>query len=212
MIRETIREHFRKEMQLGQQGIKVLSLFFVDKVASFLGEGYNNDTADGSFVEWFDELFNEERIKNPRWSELLPCDPVEYRRAYFASIRGKKGAPDTYTDTNGSSKNDDDAYDLIMARQGRLLDQNEPVRFIFSHSALREGWDNPNVFQICALREMGEASERRQTIGRACACRSTSLASELLTKASRNLPWSPTSHTASSPTACKKEYTASVSV
>jgi len=166
MIRETIREHFRKEVQLRQQGIKVLSLFFVDKVVSFLGEGYSNDTADGPFVQWFDELFNEERIKNPMWGELLPGDPVEYRRAYFASIKGKKGAPKTYTDTNGSSKNDDDAYDLIMRDKARLLDQNEPVRFIFSHSALREGWDNPNVFQICALREMGQAAERRQTIGR----------------------------------------------
>ncbi len=166
MIRETIREHFRKEMQLRDQGIKVLSLFFVDKVASFLGEGYNNNTADGDFVKWFDELLDEERQKNPMWSDLLPADAIEYRRAYFASIKGKKGAPNTFTDTNGSSKNDDDAYDLIMRDKARLLDQNEPVRFIFSHSALREGWDNPNVFQICALREMGQAAERRQTIGR----------------------------------------------
>ncbi len=166
MIRETIREHFRKEMQLRDQGIKVLSLFFVDKVASFLGEGYNNNTANGDFVKWFDELFNEERRKNPMWNDLLPADAIEYRRAYFASIKGKRGAPDTFTDTNGSSKNDDDAYDLIMRDKARLLDQNVPVRFIFSHSALREGWDNPNVFQICALREMGQAAERRQTIGR----------------------------------------------
>ncbi len=164
MIRETIREHFRKEMQLRDQGIKVLSLFFVDKVASFLGEGYNNNTADGDFVNWFDELFNEERRKNPMWNDLLPADAIEYRRAYFASIKGKRGAPDTFTDTNG--KSDDDAYDLIMREKARLLDQNVPVRFIFSHSALREGWDNPNVFQICALREMGQAAERRQTIGR----------------------------------------------
>ncbi len=166
MIRETIREHFRKEMQLRDQGIKVLSLFFVDKVASFLGKGYDNNTADGVFVKWFDELFNEERQKNPKWNDLLPVDAIEYRRAYFASIRGKRGAPSTFTDTNGTSKNDDDAYDMIMRDKARLLDQNEPVRFIFSHSALREGWDNPNVFQICALREMGEATERRQTIGR----------------------------------------------
>jgi type III restriction enzyme len=166
MIRETIREHFRKEMQLRDQGIKVLSLFFVDKVASFLGEGYNNNTADGDFVKWFDELFNEERLKNPMWNDLLPADAMEYRRAYFASIKGKKGAPNTFTDTNGSSKNDDDAYDLIMRDKARLLDQKVPVRFIFSHSALREGWDNPNVFQICALREMGQTTERRQTIGR----------------------------------------------
>ena len=166
MIRETIREHFRKEMQLRDQGIKVLSLFFVDKVASFLGEGHNNNTADGDFVKWFDELFNEERRKNPMWNDLLPADVFEYRRAYFASIKGKKGTPNTFTDTNGSSKNDDDAYDLIMRDKARLLDQSVPVRFIFSHSALREGWDNPNVFQICALREMGQAAERRQTIGR----------------------------------------------
>lgn len=166
MIRETIREHFRKEMQLRDKGIKVLSLFFVDRVASFLGEGYSNDTANGPFVEWFDDLFNEERARNQVWRDLLPDQPVEYRRAYFASIKGKRGAPEAYTDTNGTSKSDDDAYDLIMRDKARLLDQSEPVRFIFSHSALREGWDNPNVFQICALREMGEATERRQTIGR----------------------------------------------
>ncbi|MGC8480173.1 MAG: DEAD/DEAH box helicase family protein [Acidimicrobiales bacterium] len=166
LIRETIREHFRKEVQLRNKGIKVLSLFFVDRVASFLGEGYSNDTANGPFVEWFDDLFNEERARNQVWHDLLPDQPVEYRRAYFASIKGKRGAPETYTDTNGTSKSDDDAYDLIMRDKARLLDQNEPVRFIFSHSALREGWDNPNVFQICALREMGEATERRQTIGR----------------------------------------------
>jgi type III restriction enzyme len=166
MIRETIREHFRKEMQLRAKGIKVLSLFFVDKVASFLGEGYDNGSADGPFVHWFDELFNEERAKNPLWRELLPDEAVDYRRAYFASIKGKKGARDSYTDTSGSTKSDDDAYDLIMRDKARLLNQHEPVRFIFSHSALREGWDNPNIFQICALREMGAAMERRQTIGR----------------------------------------------
>lgn len=166
MIRETIREHLRKETMLRPHGIKVLSLFFVDKVASFLGDGYNNDTANGDFVTWFDEIFNEERARSRQWAEALPLDPVEYRRAYFSAIRGKKGQPDTFKDTNGTSKADDDAYDLIMRDKARLLDENEPVRFIFSHSALREGWDNPNVFQICALREMGESTERRQTIGR----------------------------------------------
>ncbi|MBS3956202.1 MAG: DEAD/DEAH box helicase family protein [Clostridiales bacterium] len=166
MIRETIREHLRKETMLRPHGIKVLSLFFVDKVASFLGEGYNNDTADGQFVTWFDELFIEERSRSQQWSQSLPLDPVDYRRAYFSAIRGRKGQHDTFKDTTGTSKADDDAYDLIMRDKARLLDENEPVRFIFSHSALREGWDNPNVFQICALREMGEATERRQTIGR----------------------------------------------
>ena len=166
MIRETIREHLRKETQLRDKGIKVLSLFFVDKVSSFLGDGTSNSSANGSFAKWFDELFEEERVKNVKWKELLPGDAIDYRSAYFASIRGKKGGPVEYTDTTGSSKNDDDAYDLIMRDKGRLLDQQTPIRFIFSHSALREGWDNPNVFQICALREMGGTTERRQTIGR----------------------------------------------
>lgn len=166
MIRETIREHLRKELLLREKGIKVLSLFFVDKVASFLGNGSTNESANGDFAKWFDELFDEERNKNQKWKELLPGSAIEYRSAYFASIRGKRGGPVEFTDTSGASKNDDDAYDLIMRDKARLLDENESVRFIFSHSALREGWDNPNVFQICALREMGGATERRQTIGR----------------------------------------------
>jgi type III restriction enzyme len=166
MIRETIREHFRKEVQLREKGIKVLSLFFVDKVASFLGEGSSNDSANGDFAKWFDELFEEEKNNKPEWKKLLPEEPSQYRSAYFASIKGKKGSPDEYTDSSGSSKSDDDAYDLIMRDKARLLDEKENVRFIFSHSALREGWDNPNVFQICALREMGGTTERRQTIGR----------------------------------------------
>lgn len=166
MIRETIREHLRKEAMMREKGIKVLSLFFVDKVVSFLGEGSSNESANGDFVKWFDELFEEETSKKPEWKKLLPEPPSQYRSAYFASIKGKKGSPDEYTDTSGSSKNDDDAYDLIMRDKARLLDEKENVRFIFSHSALREGWDNPNVFQICALREMGGTTERRQTIGR----------------------------------------------
>lgn len=166
MIRETIREHLRKEVLMREKGIKVLSLFFVDKVASFLGEGSSNDSANGDFARWFDELFEEETSKKPEWKKLLPESPSQYRSAYFASIKGKKGSPVEYTDTSGASKNDDDAYDLIMRDKARLLDEKENVRFIFSHSALREGWDNPNVFQICALREMGGTTERRQTIGR----------------------------------------------
>jgi type III restriction enzyme len=166
MIRETVREHLRKEILLRPKGIKVLSLFFVDKVASFLGSGSSNDSANGNFALWFDELFEEELSRNAKWSELFTLPPSHYRSAYFASIKGKKGASIEYADTNGSSKSDDDAYDLIMRDKARLLDETEPIRFIFSHSALREGWDNPNVFQICALREMGGTAERRQTIGR----------------------------------------------
>lgn len=164
MIRETVREHLRKESMLRAKGIKVLSLFFVDKVASYLGDGTNNDDASGDFVQWFDEVFVEERAKSARYQELLPQAPSELRRAYFSQI--KRGKTTTFQDSSGTTKADDDAYELIMQQKERLLDENEPVRFIFSHSALREGWDNPNVFQICTLREMGAETERRQTLGR----------------------------------------------
>lgn len=164
MIRETVREHLRKETMLRAKGIKALSLFFVDKVASYLGDGTNNDDANGDFVKWFDEVFVEERAKSTRYQELLPQAPSELRRAYFSQI--KRGKTTTFQDSSGTTKADDDAYELIMQQKERLLDENEPVRFIFSHSALREGWDNPNVFQICTLREMGAETERRQTLGR----------------------------------------------
>ncbi|WP_194860208.1 DEAD/DEAH box helicase family protein [Dietzia sp. SYD-A1] len=166
MIRETIREHLRKQTMLASKNIKVLSLFFVDKVENFLGDGVNNVDANGQFVQWFDELFREERAKSNQWQELFPQDPAVLRRGYFSVLKGKKGAADKFQDTSGATKADDDAYDLIMRDKTRLLDDAEPVRFIFSHSALREGWDNPNVFQICTLREMGAEVERRQTIGR----------------------------------------------
>lgn len=168
MIRETVREHLRKESMLRDKGIKVLSLFFVDKVASYLGDGTNNDDANGDFVQWFDEVFVEERAKSARYQELLPQAPSELRRAYFAEMRGRKGQPSRLVDSveGKSTSVDNEAYELIMRRKERLLDENEPVRFIFSHSALREGWDNPNVFQICTLREMGAETERRQTLGR----------------------------------------------
>lgn len=168
MIRETVREHLRKEAMLyanpQTRGIKVLSLFFVDKVASFLGDGVNNDDADGDFVRWFDEVFIEERSKDKRYPALLPQEPRELRRAYFSQLKARGRT--TFVDSSGATAKDDDAYELIMQDKQRLLDADEPVRFIFSHSALREGWDNPNVFQICTLREIGAETERRQTLGR----------------------------------------------
>lgn len=166
MIRETIKEHFRKQSLLAASNIKVLSLFFIDKVENFLGDGVNNIDANGQFVQWFDELFLEERAKLPQWQELFPDHPASLRRGYFSVLKGKRGAADKFQDTSGTTKADDDAYDLIMRDKARLLDQAESVSFVFSHSALREGWDNPNVFQICTLREMGAEVERRQTIGR----------------------------------------------
>ena len=168
MIRETVREHIRKEEQVHPQGIKVLSLFFIDKVASYLGEGINNLDANGDFATWFDAIYQEERAKSSASHVFLPADPVEARSGYFAQMkRGKgKAAQVTFKDSSGKTKADDDAYELIMKDKARLLSMDEPVRFIFSHSALREGWDNPNVFQICTLRDMSSETERRQTIGR----------------------------------------------
>lgn len=166
MIRETIKEHFRKDSMLRGKGIKVLSLFFVDKVASYLGDGVNNDDANGEFVKWFDEVFVEERAKSQRWQELIPYDPVEVRKAYFAQLKSKGKTAFIESDPNKVTAKEDGAFELIMQDKERLLDEAEPVRFIFSHSALKEGWDNPNVFQICTLREMGADVERRQTIGR----------------------------------------------
>lgn len=166
MIRETIREHFRKQKMLSGKSIKVLSLFFVDKVANYLGDGDSNMTANGNFARWFDEVLIEERKRDSTISEMLPQHPSELRKAYFSEL--KKGSKTTYTDSKEgkSTKADEDAFELIMKDKERLLDEAEPVQFIFSHSALREGWDNPNVFQICTLREMGKETERRQTIGR----------------------------------------------
>ncbi|MCX7542272.1 DEAD/DEAH box helicase family protein [Corynebacterium sp. P5848] len=168
MIRETIREHLRKATQARPEGIKVISLFFIDKVANYLGSGNNNLDADGDFARWFDQILNEERNKNPDWAATVPGQARDLRSGYFAQMPKGKGTTKTVTfvDSSGTTKKDDDAYELIMRDKSRLLSEDEPVQFIFSHSALREGWDNPNVFQICTLREMGGETERRQTIGR----------------------------------------------
>lgn len=165
MIRETIKEHLKKEYMMREQGIKVLSLFFIDKVANYLDYDENGGEIEGQFAKWFDELFVEERNKSEIYRDLLPQEPQDLRRAYF-SVMKKGGKSRAVDSSERGNQNDNDAYDLIMRDKERLLSQEEPVRFIFSHSALREGWDNPNVFQICVLREMGETLERRQTIGR----------------------------------------------
>jgi type III restriction enzyme len=155
-VRETIREHFEKELRIAQlppdQRMKVLSLFFVDRVAHYAD-------ADGKFRQWFVELYGE-LSKLPRYAALNPLAVETVHNGYFAEDKGKA------KDTTGSTRADDEAYHLIMRDKERLLSMSEPLRFIFSHSALREGWDNPNVFQICTLREISTERERRQTIGR----------------------------------------------
>ncbi len=157
-IRETIREHFEKELRIAQlpveQRMKVLSLFFVDRVAHYA-------EADGKFRRWFVELYNE-LAGNARYAplQLLPVEQVH--NGYFAEDKGKPKD----SSEGRSTKADDEAYEKIMRKKEVLLSMAEPLRFIFSHSALREGWDNPNVFQICTLREVSTERERRQTIGR----------------------------------------------
>lgn len=154
-IRETVREHFEKEKRIRKmlpagQRLKVLSLFFIDRVANYAA-------ADGKIRLWFNEAYRELSVKYPEL-EPLPVDTVH--NGYFAQA---KGVP---KDTRGDTAADDEAYELIMRDKERLLSPEEPLRFIFSHSALREGWDNPNVFQICTLNETKSEIKKRQEIGR----------------------------------------------
>ena len=172
MIRRTIEEHLDKELRLRPQGIKVLSLFFIDVV-----ENYRSYTADGAQVKGkYAVMFEEEYRKaaaKPKYRTLfndvdLESDATEVHEGYFSIDRKKIGTKtvEVFKDTRGDTKADDDTYNLIMRDKEKLLSFESKLKFIFSHSALREGWDNPNVFQICAIREMGTERERRQTIGR----------------------------------------------
>ena len=154
-LRYTIEEHFRKQARFRDEGIKVLSLFFIDKVNNYVAE-------DGVIRELFDRTFNELKAPYPEWRDR---NPEEVRAAYFATKSKRDGAIE-YLDSTGKSKADEKAFSLIMQRKEDLLSFEEPVSFIFSHSALREGWDNPNVFQICTMREVGSDTERRQQVGR----------------------------------------------
>jgi type III restriction enzyme len=121
-------------------------------------------------------------------------------------LKAKRGKTDTFQDTSGVTKADDDAYDLIMRDKAQLLDENEPVRFIFSHSALREGWDNPNVFQICTLREMGAEAERRQTIGRGLRLPVDQTGERVADRSIAQLTVSPTSPTVEFAKSLQTEY------
>ena len=161
-IRETVREHFDKELRIRKllpdiagvdARLKVLSLFFIDRVANYAAE-------DGKIRHWFIEAYRE-LAAMPKYRELSPLPVEKVHNGYFAAY---KGIP---KDTRGDTAADDDAYALIMQDKERLLSPDEPLRFIFSHSALREGWDNPNVFQICTLNETKSEIKKRQEIGRA---------------------------------------------
>lgn len=159
-IRKTIEEHLKKELRLNKLGIKVLSLFFIDKVANY--RSYNSDgfAIKGKFALWFEDIYSE-FISKPAFKvlDIFPLD--ETHNGYFS--QDSKGK---LKDTSGETKADDDTYSLIMKDKEKLLDISNPLRFIFSHSALREGWDNPNVFQICTLNETKSDIKKRQEIGR----------------------------------------------
>ena len=163
-IRQTVVEHFKKEKKFKDKGIKVLSLFFIDKVANYRWYDAERNRHKGKLAEWFEESFRDISGK-PLYDGLLTQTVGELHDGYF-SVDRKKGKVVALKDTSGATKADDEIYELIMKDKERLLSIGEPLRFIFSHSALREGWDNPNIFQICTLREMGTDRERRQTLGR----------------------------------------------
>ena len=160
-IESTIKNHFEKEKRFKAKGIKVLSLFFIDRVANY--RNYENDNpTKGKIALWFEELYERIR-KEDRFAGVLEYKAEQVHNGYFA--QDKKG---NWKDSNEGrdTQDDDSAYQLIMQKKEELLDINVPLRFIFSHSALREGWDNPNVFQICTLNETQSTLKKRQEIGR----------------------------------------------
>lgn len=178
LIAKTIEEHLDKEVKLNPKGIKVLSLFFIDTVAKYRQYDEEGNPSNGDYAQIFEEEY-ERIIQLPKYKlslfkEVKEVDTIvsDVHTGYFSSDKKSKksNSKDKYEyfkDTSGSVKADEDTYQLIMKDKERLLSFDTPVRFIFSHTALKEGWDNPNVFQICLLKEMG-ASEirRRQEIGR----------------------------------------------
>ncbi|MGA7742435.1 MAG: DEAD/DEAH box helicase family protein [Polyangia bacterium] len=158
-IRETVRAHFEREQALAKAlptgvRMKVLSLFFIDRVANYADE-------DGKLRRWFVEEYTA-LAREPRFQALASHPLEQVHRGYFAKDRSGFKESREGRDTAA----DDEAYELIMKDKERLLDPDEPLRFIFSHSALREGWDNPNVFQICTLNESRSELKKRQEIGR----------------------------------------------
>jgi len=155
-IRYTLEEHFRRQARLRAQGIKVLSLFFVDRVDNYARE-------DGLIRRLFRDAFEEARAKHPEWNGR---NVEAVQAAYFAQRRTRAGDVILEDSRTGEAERDREAYELIMQDKERLLSFDEPTCFIFSHSALREGWDNPNVFQICTLNQTASEMKKRQEVGR----------------------------------------------
>lgn len=169
MIRRTIKEHLDKEKRLRPQGIKVLSLFFIDVVERYRQYDADGKTVKGAYALIFEEEY-QRLARHPDYQALfqevdLSRTAEEVHDGYF-SIDKKGGWTDTDENNQASRESAERAYNLIMKDKEKLLSFDVPLKFIFSHSALREGWDNPNIFQICTLRDIQTERERRQTIGR----------------------------------------------
>ena len=170
-IRKTIEEHLDKEIELNRKGIKVLSLFFIDKVSNYRVYDEDGGYHNGIYADIFEEEYKRV-IAKPKYSTLynyeeLKNSPSEVHNGYFSM--DNKGAREYNQKKNGEfslTKADDDTFSLIMKDKEKLLSFDSKLRFIFSHSALREGWDNPNVFQICTLNETTSNMKKRQEIGR----------------------------------------------
>jgi type III restriction enzyme len=160
-IERTIQRHMATQMKLRKRGIKVLSLFFIDRVANYIDD-------DGLIKVLFDEAFD--RLKG-RYDHFADWQAKDVRGGYFARMKPKRGQDEgEIVDTTGRNKTEREAekaaFELIMRDKERLLSFEEPVSFVFAHSALKEGWDNPNVFQICTLNQTVSEMKKRQEIGR----------------------------------------------
>lgn len=177
LISKTIEEHLDKEIILNPQGIKVLSLFFIDTVSKYRMYDEDGNVTNGEYAEIFEKEYLK-LIKKPKYNSLfgeikdVESTVSQIHNGYFsidkkAKSSNKKEKFEYFKDTNGSTNADEDTYNLIMRDKEMLLSFDSKLRFIFSHSALKEGWDNPNVFQICTLKEAGNSEiRRRQEIGR----------------------------------------------
>jgi len=172
-IRETIRAHLEKERQLFAQGVKVLSLFFIDEVAKY--RDYSREDEQGEYARVFEEEYAETvadilaelPLDEEAWRQHLAGIPVGKTHAgYFSIDKKSKRLTNPELGARSTDSDDTDAYDLILKDKERLLSFEEPVRFLFSHSALREGWDNPNVFVMCILKHSANMISRRQEVGR----------------------------------------------
>ncbi len=157
-VYESIKAHLDYEKELTEKGIKVLSLFFIDKVKNFRG---SNSEGKGKILRWFENSYRA-ITSMPDYKEYAVENIEEIIAAYFSEDKKEK----TFLDTNGNTKKDLETYNLIMKNKEELLSLNNSKRFIFSHTALREGWDNPNVFVICTLNESISEMKKRQEIGR----------------------------------------------